>query len=216
MGDSLADYEIEFTTIADEVDRGTKEMLKSKRPQDVKTKSDLLRARLNRAKQILRSYKIDYRELPKSDQEEFVKKANQYEERLKTLDNELSWAEKQQENGGLGAAGAEPTIQDDYNQTMVQAKKIQQQDIDATNRILQEVVTINMTGQATLEEMAVQEEQMKRIGKGMDEVDSNLKLAQRQMRAFARKMATDKLIMGLVLMIVLAIIAVIIVKIVKK
>ncbi|EGG22461.1 hypothetical protein DFA_04588 [Cavenderia fasciculata] len=216
MADALIEYESEFITITDEIERGVKDLPRlNKKPAELRSKAEILRSRLTRAKQILRSYKIETRELPKEEQREHINKANSFEERVKTIENELNWAEKQGENGGAGAAGAEATPQDDYNQTMMQARAIQEKDLQATDRILEEVIQMNTVGTSTLEEMSKQEEQMKRIAKGMDEVDSNLKLAQRQIRVFARKMATDKLIMGLVLLIVIAIVVTIIVSIVK-
>ncbi|GAM20967.1 hypothetical protein SAMD00019534_041420 [Acytostelium subglobosum LB1] len=215
----LDEYENEIRSLLEEIDRGIKEITRAsgkKQQFDVRAKAEMLEGRLKRANAVLKSFRADYRELEKKDQGPYATKATQFEETLKTLKNELEWACKQSENGGLGAAGAQSSPQDDYQQTMVQAKRIQAEDIDATGRIASQVVTINQVGQATLEEMAIQEEKMKQINKSMDEIDGNLKLAQRQMRAFARKMATDKLIMGLVLLIVLAIIFVIIWKIVKK
>ncbi|KAF2073089.1 hypothetical protein CYY_005613 [Polysphondylium violaceum] len=211
----LSEYEADFESIANEIDAGVRDLNRNKKAFDVRQKAELLRNRLQRARQILKSYRIDFRELPKAEQTNYQAKATTYEERLKTLENDLNWAEKQSENGGLGAPQAQSSVQGDYEQTMAQAKAIQKKDIDAVTRIAAEVDIINQTGTATLEEMAVQDEQLKRIEKGMNEVDSNLKLATRQMRAFARKMATDKIIMGLVLLIVIAIIFVIVYSIVK-
>ena len=49
----------------------------------------------------------------------------------------------------------------------------------------------------------------------MEVVDSNVALAEKQLRAFMRRMATDKLIMVMVCLVVLGIIAAIVVAIVK-
>ncbi|EFA81050.1 hypothetical protein PPL_05886 [Heterostelium album PN500] len=219
MADTLAEFEQEFRSLADEIDRGTKEIQRAvgkKQQFDVRAKAELLDGRLKRAKDVLKSYRREYRELEKKDQAEYATKATQFEEIIKTIENDLRWAEKQNEGGSTPSGGAETsTPQDDYNQTMIQAKNIQKKDIEAVTRMQQEAIQITQVGTATLEEMAIQTEQMKRIDKHLDEVDSNLKLATRQMRAFARKMATDKLIMGLVLLIVLAIIFVIVWSIVK-
>ncbi|KAM9977095.1 hypothetical protein ACTFIR_010951 [Dictyostelium discoideum] len=217
----LQENEMDFEKIVREVEIGIKDLSKNKRGIEARGGAELLRNRIGRAKQILRSYKLDFRELPKNEQKPYQDKANQYEEQIKTLENDLNWAEKNSENGGGGGGGGSgggnnsQSIDAEYQETMQKAKKIQQQDIDATHRILSEVGQINEVGTSTLEEMAVQEEQMKRIQKDMEEIDGNLKLATRQMRAFARKMATDKLIMGLVLLIVAAIIFVIVYSIVK-
>ncbi|KAN0048106.1 hypothetical protein ACTA71_002501 [Dictyostelium dimigraforme] len=215
----LQENEMDFEKIVREVEIGIKDLSKNKRGIEARGGAELLRNRLTRAKQILRSYKLDFRELPKTEQKPYQDKANQYEEQIKTLENDLNWAEKNSENGGGGSNNNNnsngQSIDSEYQETMQKAKKIQQQDIDTTQRILAEVGQINEVGTSTLEEMAVQEEQMKRIQKDMEEIDGNLKLATRQMRAFARKMATDKIIMGLVLLIVAAIIFVIVYSIVK-
>ncbi|KAN0041766.1 hypothetical protein ACTFIV_004316 [Dictyostelium citrinum] len=215
----LQENEMDFEKIVREVEIGIKDLSKNKRGIEARGGAELLRNRITRAKQILRSYKLDFRELPKTEQKPYQDKANQYEEQIKTLENDLNWAEKNSENGGGGSNNNSnnnnQSIDTEYQETMQKAKKIQQQDIDTTHRILAEVGQINEVGTSTLEEMAVQEEQMKRIQKDMEEIDGNLKLATRQMRAFARKMATDKIIMGLVLLIVAAIIFVIVYSIVK-
>ncbi|KAN0012580.1 hypothetical protein ACTFIU_007887 [Dictyostelium citrinum] len=216
----LQENEMDFEKIVREVEIGIKDLSKNKRGIEARGGAELLRNRITRAKQILRSYKLDFRELPKTEQKPYQDKANQYEEQIKTLENDLNWAEKNGENGGGGSNNNSnnnnnQSIDTEYQETMQKAKKIQQQDIDTTHRILAEVGQINEVGTSTLEEMAVQEEQMKRIQKDMEEIDGNLKLATRQMRAFARKMATDKIIMGLVLLIVAAIIFVIVYSIVK-
>ncbi|KAK5580720.1 hypothetical protein RB653_000744 [Dictyostelium firmibasis] len=214
----LQENEMDFEKIVREVEIGIKDLSKNKRGIEARGGAELLKNRLTRAKQILRSYKLDFRELPKTEQKPYQDKANQYEEQIKTLENDLNWAEKNSENGGgsnNNNNNGQSTIDTEYQEIMQKAKKTQLQDIDTTHRILQEVNQINEVGTSTLEEMAVQEDQMKRIQKDMEEIDGNLKLATRQMRAFARKMATDKIIMGLVLLIVAAIIFVIVYSIVK-
>ncbi|EGC38842.1 hypothetical protein DICPUDRAFT_75576 [Dictyostelium purpureum] len=216
----MADFqetEAEFESIAKELELGIKNLSKNRR--DVAGTVALLRNRLTRAKQILRSYKLDFRELPKGDQKPFQEKANEYEEKLKKLENDLNWAERDDGSGSPAAATVQSngvqTQNEETTQILNQAKNIQKKDLDAVRRIEMDVANMNQAGTSTLEEMAVQEEQMKRIQKDMEEVDSNLKLATRQMRAFARKMATDKIIMGLILLIVIAIIFVIIYTIVR-
>ncbi|KYQ94258.1 hypothetical protein DLAC_04555 [Tieghemostelium lacteum] len=214
MGDSLAEYEEEFNSLVVEIGNSIRELTKNKKGYD-RSKVDLIQNRIKRARDVIKSYRVEFRTLPKTDQIPFQTKTNEMEEQVKKLENDLNWSEKQSENGGNGTPQGESTMQKEFQDTMSLATKIQKEDISKTENILKDVEQINMLGAQTLEEMKVQDEQLNRIDKGLNEVDSNLKLAQRQIRVFARKMATDKLILGLILLIVIAIVITIIFSIVK-
>ncbi|KYQ99697.1 hypothetical protein DLAC_03637 [Tieghemostelium lacteum] len=214
MGDTLAEYEEEFNSLVVEIGNSIRELTKNKKGYD-RSKVDLIQNRIKRARDVKNSYRVEFRSLPKTDHLPFQTKTNEMEEQIKKLENDLNWSEKQSENGGNGTPQGESTMQKEYQDTMSLATKIQKEDISRTENALKQVIDTNNIGTQILEEMKVQDEQLTRIDKGLNEVDSNLKLAQRQIRVFARKMATDKLILGLILLIVIAIVITIIFSIVK-
>ncbi|KAN0012557.1 hypothetical protein ACTFIU_007864 [Dictyostelium citrinum] len=214
----ITENEIELDKIIFEVEKGIKDLGKNKKGIEARGGADLIKNRINRLKQVLRSYKIDLRELPKNELIKYESKVKNYEEQIKKLENDLNWVEKISSDGNTIGVPIESNNNNnndeklkndvEYQSVLKKAKETQQQDIKITKGILHTVIETNNVGTSTLEEMKVQEEQMNRIKNDMEIIDGNLKLATRQMRAFARKMATDKIILGLILLIVAGIIVV--------
>ena len=64
--------------------------------------------------------------------------------------------------------------------------------------------------------MKQQTNQLENVDKGLDDIESNIKRANKQLRAFVRRMATDKIIIVLFLLVLCGIIAAIVIPIVKK
>ncbi|KAN0048107.1 hypothetical protein ACTA71_002502 [Dictyostelium dimigraforme] len=214
----MADNEIELDKIIHEVVIGIKKYGKYKKGVDG---IDHLKNRIDRAKQILRSYKLDLRELPKIEIVKYDSKVKNYEEQIKKLENDLNWVENIGNDGGVIVKNKNndemlKNQDQEYQNIMKRAKDTQQQDNKITKGILETVIETNNIGTSTLEEMKRQEDQIISIQKDMEEIDGNLKLATRQMRSFARKMATDKIIMGFILLIIVGIIAIIVYKSIKK
>ncbi|KAM9990588.1 hypothetical protein ACTFIY_006649 [Dictyostelium cf. discoideum] len=219
----IIENEIELEKIIKEVEKSIKDLGKNKKNIDSGGGVDLIKNRIIRLKHILRSYKIDLREIPKTELAKYDSKVNNYEEQIKKIENDLNWVENIMVNNESGSSNNNnndnnnENLKNDvqYQNVMKKAKDIQQQDIKTTNGILQTVIETNNIGTATLQEMKIQEEKIKKINNDMDVIDSNLKLATRQMRSIARKMATDKIILGLILLIVAGIIVVIVYKTLK-
>ncbi|EFA76643.1 hypothetical protein PPL_09948 [Heterostelium album PN500] len=214
----LGEYEQDFLKVV-ELEKGIKDIKsaaakKKKNILDIRQNAEHLDERLKVARNCivfnnLKSFRREYRILEKKEQTEYETKAKQYDETLRKLENELRWAEKQNEgdptNTGEIAIPINDQAQNQYNQDMAQAKRLQQQDKEAITRMEAQGVEMVEIGINTLSGMEHQNQQLKKIDENLNQVEDNLKLATRQMRAFARKMATDKLIMGLILLIVLAV-----------
>ncbi|KAM9955922.1 hypothetical protein ACTFIW_002130 [Dictyostelium discoideum] len=224
----ITENEIELDKIIKEVEKSIKDLGKNKKNIESRGGVELVKNRINRSKQILRSYRIDLREIPKTESAKYDSKVNNYEEQIKKLENDLNWVENIMDNNENTSNNKNNNSNNDnnnnenlkndiqYQNVMKKAKDIQEQDKKITNGILQTVIETNNIGTATLVEMNIQEEQIKRINNDMDVIDGNLKLATRQMRSMARKMATDKIILGLILLIIAGIIVVIVYKTLKK
>jgi len=78
------------------------------------------------------------------------------------------------------------------------------------DRTLQTIEQAKETGVEIGTTLAQQTEQLQKVGEGIKEVQQYLKLASKELRAFARRVATDKLIMSFICLIVLGIIFIII------
>ncbi|KAN0001006.1 hypothetical protein ACTFIZ_001446 [Dictyostelium cf. discoideum] len=222
----ITENEIELDKIIKEVEKSIKDLGKNKKSTEFRGVAELIKNRINRSKQILRSYRLDLRELPKKELANYDSKVKNYEEQIKKLENDLNWVENilvnndnnnndNDNNNNNNNNNNDNNNDIQYQNVMKKAKDIQQQDIKTTKGILQTVIETNNIGTATSEQMKIQEEQINRIKNDMDVIDSNLKLATRQMRSIARKMATDKIILGLILLIVAGIIVVIVYKTLK-
>lgn len=100
-------------------------------------------------------------------------------------------------------------------QLVDQAKTVQEESKAATSRIKDNLqVTIDI-GQATNKTLKDQTEQIGRVDAQLDALESNLQRADKQIRIFLRRMATDKVILMLVAMVIFAIIASVVVAVVN-
>jgi len=89
---------------------------------------------------------------------------------------------------------------------------IQQESLKSTTRSQQLVEESKQIGTATTVKLKEQTEQIKEIDTQVMEVESNLKRADLLIRAFMRRMATDKFIMVFLFLIVVGILTIIIYK----
>jgi len=90
------------------------------------------------------------------------------------------------------------------------AANTQVQSLDALDRIANTVNDTREVGANTMESLHGQTEQLRRVDEGISEVQSNLKLASKQLRAYVRRMATDKILVAFMALIVIGIIFVIV------
>jgi SNARE protein len=79
--------------------------------------------------------------------------------------------------------------------------------------VLEETAAI---GKETRQNIEVQKERLQGVENGLDRVDGNIRTANRQIRVFIRRMATDKLVMCLLILVILGVIACAIVPFVVK
>lgn len=98
---------------------------------------------------------------------------------------------------------------------VTQAKNVQQESKASTTRtkeVLQHTINI---GNDTSEALKKQTEQLQNVDQNLDLIESNLVRADKQIRIFLRRMASDKVVAAMVLMLVLAIIASVVVYVVR-
>lgn len=87
------------------------------------------------------------------------------------------------------------------------AKQVQEETKASTQRtrqVLDQTIEIGQVTSVTLKE---QSEQLGRVDDQLDVLESNLKRADKQIRIFLRRMATDRMILSIVAMVVFALIA---------
>ena len=112
--------------------------------------------------------------------------------------------------------GASPSMKDPglmQDQEMLdEAGKIQGKDKQAARRMLKMVAQTEEVASSTMETMKNQTEQLSKIHSDLEEMDSTLKLADAQIKQYVRKMATDKLIMMMLFIIVMGLVAIMVLK----
>jgi len=211
MTDELNDLDAELDKLCQDVRKGIDGLKKIKDATERQNKIAYLQSRVNRAKQVYRNFKLEMRDLPKTEVEPWQKKAKDYMDNINKLGQDLTWAT---DNGGKGKDGEAPPPTDVDQMTTKQildkASNIQKKDIDALDRVIQNIEETKAVGVEIGSELAKQTEQLQKVGEGISEVQTYLKLAGKELRAFVRRTATDKLILAFICLIICAIIFIII------
>jgi len=215
MGDVgiIEDSKTEINDLCEEVTKGIEDLKRAKKlvGSARADKIAFLKNRLGRAKQALRTMKVELREMPKLQAKPHTEKAAQLEEKINQIGSDLDWLEKSDPNEEL-ANQAKAT---DYKAVLDEGRVIQEDDLNRLHGITQTIAKTQEIGSETLSTMQKQREQIVNIDRGVDEVSSNIKLANRQLRVFVRRMATDKIIMGFLFLIFVGVVFIIIWKKVK-
>lgn len=94
-------------------------------------------------------------------------------------------------------------------QTLDEAQRIQGKDLDAVKRMQRVVANTEGVAANTMETMQAQTEQIGKIHQDLEEIDDTLKMAQTELSRFMRRMATDKVILLFIGLIVIGILVII-------
>ncbi|KAJ3329819.1 hypothetical protein HDU76_007087 [Blyttiomyces sp. JEL0837] len=176
-------------------------------------KCSYLRNRLTRAKQVHRSLLVEIRDLPEDKVQEWEAKVKQYETTIGKLLQDVEWAE----TSAKGEEVKKKQVDDmTAKEITTQAIQIQQQTQESTTRAKRIVEQTIEIGTAVNDELKKQGEQIHNIADGVDQVESNLKRADKQLRVFMRRMATDKIFLVFIFLTVIGIVIAIALYIVKK
>jgi tetrahydromethanopterin S-methyltransferase subunit G len=95
-------------------------------------------------------------------------------------------------------------------QVLDQAQRIQGQDLKAVKRMQRKVGEIEAVGAAAMEAVHGQTEQIAKMHTELEEIDSNLKLANGELTRYMRRIATDKIILMFVGLLVIGIAVIIV------
>lgn len=120
------------------------------------------------------------------------------------MKQELAAAKNQSEKAHL-VAGASPTFDSgaaNDQEILDEAGRVQAKSKSSVQRMLKQVAGTEELAASTMETMTNQTEQLSKIHSDLEEMDSTLKLADAQIKAYMRKMATDKVILSFLFLIV--------------
>ncbi|KNC50342.1 Qb-SNARE [Thecamonas trahens ATCC 50062] len=162
------------------------------------------------AKQLMMSYRVELRDLTTVQQATYRQKTKAHTQRLQQLQVDLNMAVKEAKRQALLPAAGEEGVELGTRETLSQAEALQgqsQASVARSRAMVEDTIEVAASTATTLQG---QTEQLGRIHAGVEEVESNMKRADRQLRIFARRMMTDKIILCLIFCIVVAFIMVII------
>eukprot|EP01060_Flectonema_neradi_P038358 TRINITY_DN800_c0_g1_i4.p1 TRINITY_DN800_c0_g1~~TRINITY_DN800_c0_g1_i4.p1 ORF type:complete len:266 (+),score=63.82 TRINITY_DN800_c0_g1_i4:111-800(+) len=167
---------------------------------------------LREAKKTLHSLKVEISVLPSGDRPNFEKKAKAHSAKLTELTNVV----KQMKEADMSAA---PTASDmdyvDDGRDEVRAAHTriaghQDKSLAILNNCVKTVTETEKVANETNQELLRQRAQIEEIDRKMDELGDDLTRAKRELNAFVRRMASDKLILCFLFLLVVGIVVAII------
>eukprot|EP01117_Protostelium_nocturnum_P004243 TRINITY_DN1558_c0_g1_i4.p1 TRINITY_DN1558_c0_g1~~TRINITY_DN1558_c0_g1_i4.p1 ORF type:complete len:225 (+),score=63.21 TRINITY_DN1558_c0_g1_i4:129-803(+) len=210
----IDDLDEEMQGICEEIEKGLAQIKNKRTKPEVKQSTiAFLESRIERIKTVYKSYKIELRDLSKAQQDPYKKKGQEYETRINTMIQDLNFV---QDGGEVKGAERENLDNMTSDQVLQKGSKVQDESIAAAKRMQEQIERTKEVGVATAAELQIQTDKLKEVGANVEQVQFNLKQANKQLRAFARRVATDKILVGFMCLLVIGIIVLIIVKIVKK
>jgi SNARE protein len=212
MSEELDDYDQDLAALEEEIRKGTKALAKlkgEKREEKVK----FLQGRIKHMRVIHRTYKVELRELSKEDKKPYEQKYHEHEETITRLVQDLDWAKAdgdRQELGTNGTAdGATPGGKPSRDQVLDKAERLQKEDLHAVERMKGKVADAQEIGAATNEKLHAQTQQIAGTIETLDEQKVLLEVGSQQLKAFTRRIATDKIIIGFICLVVILVVVLI-------
>ncbi|XP_049850002.1 uncharacterized protein LOC126320580 [Schistocerca gregaria] len=155
---------------------------------------------------------VAIRELDKTKQSTWLQASHNHKKALDDITVRVKKLRNEQERRDNSLKETDRTAEE----ILVEAASIQKESLQSVERskgILKETI---QTGTATATQLAEDREKLEAAGEDIQEIRSDLDMAQAQMRALIRKFAMDKCTRALCVILLLAILAILIVYIVKS
>eukprot|EP00762_Andalucia_godoyi_P000265 ANDGO_03108.mRNA.1 putative plant SNARE 12 len=198
MASVIQDYDDQLNEIEEEIRSGIDSLAKLK-GNARQEKVTFTEKRIERARQVFNSFKMEIPELAPADRRTYQARAKDHQNTLNKLLSDLSWAKTEKDREDL-VAGAKPARSTDPNQMttgqLAQAGvDTQNESLSSLERSKRTIETTEAVGRATAGKLKEQTEQLSRISDDLDKIETQLKRADRELKAFIRRMMTDKIIL---------------------
>jgi hypothetical protein len=201
MSDTTDDYFNEFDLLIIEIEK----LIES----NGKLNLNKIKEKRNRINIIIRSISIELRELPTGLRTGYNIKLSDCNSVLIDIDDDIKALDE-----------VELIQQNINNMTTIEilghAEEIQKKSLNSLANSKNIVDTTIDIGTTTLKDLEGQGKQLNRINNGVEVVDNNINRATRILRSIMRRMATDKLIMTFICLVIFGIIALVIVLVLRK
>lgn len=205
--EAVDDWEGELKEVLEEIRTGIKGLNKIKSTDEREKKVALLQKRIKRAKDVLKQFKIEVRSLPKTAPGNYQQKMGTYSDDLNTLITDLNWAHKNSEEPKNTQRNLDTMSSDNILKRADDTQKRSQNTLENIIRTLEET---KQKGSAIASALSEHTHRMQGIEKNLDEMKITLQVARKQVRDYARRLATDKMFLVLIALIVVGILFLII------
>lgn len=211
MTEELNYYDEELGELIQEIEKGIGTLRKIKDGHAKLERIGELNLRLQRARQTLQSYKVEMRELLREQLPEYDERAKEFHAALQKCQGDLQHAKTEAERSGLGVRPVEELT---ATEMIGEAHTVQNKSLASVRRMQQQVEMTKAVGAETAATLKGQTEQLQRVDADIMKVRSNLTRADDLLRAFMRRMMTDKIVMGFMCLIFCGVIGIVAYKIV--
>lgn len=219
MTEEIEDYHQQLLDVCAEIEEDLEDLPNLQEHEKPEEMAEI-EQQLKWAKQLLMSYRVELRELTVVEAARYQQKTKDHTARLQKLQADFNWAKKEVDRGQLGLAGGRAPISnnpDDMTagQIIAKGEAIQEQSLESlarSKRMVQDTIEVATSTNEALQEQTAQ---IVRIQEDVERVESNLKRADRQLRAFMRRMMTDKIILCMICLVILGIIGAIVYSTIK-
>jgi len=207
----------ELQNIYSEIRKGIEQLASMQGTADKKLeKYSHLTQRVSRARTAYQSFKVELRELRDEEKKTWSAKEKEHNQTITKLDSDIKMAKSNWERKDLMDGKERPQeLNADSADTAAlinHGKNIQAQSASSLDRSLKQVLATEQLGAETAIKLKQQTDQLVNIHKNVDLIESDLQRADKIMRAFMRRMATDKLILCFILLMIIGIIVIVVYK----
>ena len=210
MTEEIAYYDEELAELTQEIERGLSGLSKGSQISRLDRVKEL-DGGMQRVRQALQAFKVEMRELQHSEMAEWDLRAREHHSALQKMQGELQFAKGEAERAGVGLRNVDDMS---TGEVMHEASKVQGQSLQSIGRMKAQIADTMQIGADTAGKLKSQTEQLQSIDTDIMKVKSNLNRADLLIRAFVRRMATDKVVMIFMCLVFLGVVAIIIFKIV--
>eukprot|EP00761_Pharyngomonas_kirbyi_P011732 gb/GECH01011758.1/.p1 GENE.gb/GECH01011758.1/~~gb/GECH01011758.1/.p1 ORF type:complete len:226 (+),score=62.84 gb/GECH01011758.1/:1-678(+) len=168
-------------------------------------------------KQRKRQFDIELREQPSEDQRYWKQKKKEHEAKIGKFKNEIAWIQQSDLTGQESTTTAQQESKPETPQDLLhETKNVQQESLASVQRSERIAAKTEQVGAETASRLEEDRERIQAIDDNLTELEANVKRARKEVTSFARRVATDKIILIVVCIVVVLIAVVIVLAIVLK
>lgn len=179
---------------------------------------------LKRINKTFHLFKVEVRMLDGADQAVYEKKSAEHNTTISQLKDQLNQKRAEVNSSGGGGAAGSPTTpgspggargdgKDEARAATQRISKTQNKTLESLKMTEQLVSESETIGNDTAKTLQKQTQQIRNINENLDQLDSEVNRAKKELNAFIRRMMTDKIILCFAVLIIIGIIVIVVVRV---